>query len=57
MNKSLSNSSNKDKNKSLSKDNLNKKDNEVIKPLIISGFILSLSSIFLLIYVINNKFG
>ena len=44
---------NKDKNTSLSK----KEDSEKSKPLIIFGTIVSLSSIFLLLYTINNKFG
>ena len=39
--------------KSLSK----KKESEKSKPLIIFGTIVSLSSIFLLLYTINNKFG
>ena len=34
-----------------------KKVNEKSTPLIIFGFIVSLSSIFLLLYTINNKFG
>ena len=34
-----------------------KKDNERSNPLIVFGFIVSLSSIFLLLYTINNKFG
>tara|TARA_B100000989_G_C19304818_1_gene369991 strand:- start:381 stop:554 length:174 start_codon:yes stop_codon:yes gene_type:complete len=34
-----------------------KKVNEKSNPLIIFGFIVSLSSIFLLLYTINNKFG
>ena len=52
MKKPFSNIVNKDKNKSLSK-----KDGEKSKPLIIFGTIVSLSSIFLLLYTINNKFG
>tara|TARA_Y100000991_G_C21647716_1_gene211006 strand:+ start:59 stop:232 length:174 start_codon:yes stop_codon:yes gene_type:complete len=48
---------NKDKNTSLSKKSPNKKDSEKSKPLIIFGTIVSLSSIFLLLYTINNKFG
>ena len=47
----------KDKNKSLSKEPPKKKDGEKSKLLIIFGIILSLSSIFLLLYTINNKFG
>ena len=53
MKKPFSNIVNKDKNTSLSK----KKDSEKSKPLIIFGTIISLSSIFLLLYTINNKFG
>ena len=59
VNKPFSNliSKNKDKNKSLSKNLPEKKGSEKSKPLIISGFIVALSSIFLLLYTINNKFG
>ena len=53
MKKPFSNILNKDENKTLSK----KKDSEKSKPLIIFGTIVSLSSIFLLLYTINNKFG
>ena len=59
MNKPFSNliSKDKDKNKSSSKNIPEKKGSEKSKPLIIFGFIVSLSSIFLLLYTINNKFG
>ena len=59
MNKPFSNLINKDKykNSSLSKNFPEKKDSEKSKPLIIFGTIVSLSSIFLLLYTINNKFG
>ena len=57
MKKPFSNIINKDKNKSLSKEPPKKKDGEKSKLLIIFGIILSLSSIFLLLYTINNKFG
>ena len=59
MNKPFSNLIKKDKdnNKSTSENISDKKDTEKSKPLIILGSILSLSSIFLLIYTINNKFG
>ena len=53
MKKPFSNILKKDKNKTLSK----KKDSKKSKPLIIFGTIVSLSSIFLLLYTINNKFG
>ena len=53
MKKPFSNIINRDKNKSLSK----KKDSDKSNPLIILGTIVSLSSIFLLLYTINNKFG
>ena len=47
----------KDKNLS-SLNNISKeKKKEKSKPLIIFGFIISLSSIFLLLFTINNKFG
>ena len=45
------------KNRSLSKKLLKKEDSEKSKPLIIFGTIVSLSSIFLLLYTINNQFG
>ena len=59
MSKLFSNLINKDKDKntSLSKNIPVKKENEKSKPLIIFGFIISLSSIFLLLFTINNKFG
>ena len=57
MKKPFSNIINKDKNKSLSKEQSKKKDGEKSKLLIISGTILSLSSIFFLLYTINSKFG
>ena len=47
----------KDKNLS-SLNNISKEiKKEKSKPLIIFGFIISLSSIFLLLFTINNKFG
>ena len=55
--KPFSNIVNKDKNISLSKKLPKKEGNEKSKPLIIFGTIVSLSSIFLLLYTINNKFG
>ena len=55
MNRPFVNLLNKDN--SLSKDSANNKEGKKIKPLIISGFIISLSSMFLLIYIINNKLG
>jgi hypothetical protein len=47
----------KDRNFSSSKSELKKEENVKSKPLIIFGFILSLTSIFLLLFTINNKFG
>jgi len=47
----------KDRNLSSSKSKLNKEENVKSKPLIIFGFIISLTSIFLLLFTINNKFG
>jgi len=47
----------KDKNFSSSKSKLKKEENVKSKPLIIFGFIISLTSIFLLLFTINNKFG
>ncbi|MBO8243896.1 hypothetical protein HA145_05325 [Prochlorococcus marinus XMU1411] len=47
----------KDRNLSSSKSNLKKEENLKSKPLIIFGFIISLTSIFLLLFTINNKFG
>jgi len=55
--KPFSNIYNKDQNTSLSKKLSKKEDSEKSKPLIIFGTIVSLSSIFLLLYTINNKFG
>ena len=59
MNKLFSNlvNKNKDKNLSLSKNIPIKQVSEKSKPMIIIGFIISLLSIFLLLYTINNKFG
>ena len=57
MKKPFSNIVNKDKNISLSKNLPKKEGNEKSNPLIIFGTIVSLSSIFLLLYTINNKFG
>ena len=48
---------NKDKNISLSKKLPKKEGKEKSKPLIVFGTIVSLSSIFFLLYTINNKFG
>ena len=59
MNKPFSNLINKDKDKNkilTNKDPL-QKGNEKSKSLIILGSIVSLSSIFLLLYTINNRFG
>jgi len=47
----------KDRNFSPSKSELKKEENIKSKPLIIFGFIISLTSIFLLLFTINNKFG
>jgi len=47
----------KDRNFSSPKDNLKQEENKKSKPLIIFGFMISLTSIFLLLYTINNKFG
>ena len=57
MKKPFSNIINKDKDKTLSKKFPKIKDDEKSKPLIIIGTIVSLTSIFLLLYTINNKFG
>ena len=57
MNKPFSNLINKDKNKILTNKDPLQKGNEKSKPLIILGSIVSLSSIFLLLYTINNRFG
>jgi len=48
----------KDRNFPSSKNKLKKEEENVkSKPLIIFGFIISLTSIFLLLFTINNKFG
>jgi len=47
----------KDKNISSSKSKAKEEENVKSKPLIIFGFIISLTSIFLLLFTINNKFG
>ena len=61
MNKPFSNLIDKDKDKKVPSSSSTKipakKVNEKSTPLIIFGFIVSLSSIFLLLYTINNKFG
>ena len=57
MKKPFSNIINKDKDTTLSKKFPKIKDGEKSKPLIIIGTIISLTSIFLLLYTINNKFG
>ena len=59
MNKPFSNLINKDKDKKVSSSTKIsiKKASEKSMPLIAFGFIVSLSSIFLLLYTINNKFG
>ena len=61
MNKPFSNLINKDKDKKATSSSSSKfsakKVNEKSNPLIIFGFIVSLTSIFLLLYTINNKFG
>ena len=61
MSKLFSNLLNKDKDKnlslSLSNNSLAKQDRETSKPMIIFGLVISLSSIFLLLFTINNKFG
>ena len=61
MTKLFSNLLNKDKDKdkkASSSDNIStKKVSEKSKPLIIIGLIISISSIFLLLLTINNKFG
>tara|TARA_Y100000766_G_C18490262_1_gene404447 strand:+ start:76 stop:255 length:180 start_codon:yes stop_codon:yes gene_type:complete len=48
---------NKDRNVSSLKSKLKQEENIKSKPLIIFGFIISLTSIFLLLFTINNKFG
>ena len=61
MSKLFSNLLNKDKDKdkeiSLPKNITVKQVSEKSKPMIIFGFVISLSSIFLLLYTINSKFG
>ena len=59
MNKPFSNLINKDKDKKVSSSNKIsvKKNNEISKPLVVFGCVISLASIFLLLYTINNKFG
>ena len=59
MSKLFSNLLNKDNDKeiSLSKNITVKQVGEKSKPMIIFGFAISLSSIFLLLYTINSKFG
>jgi len=47
----------KDKNLSSTKSKLNQEENVKSTPLIIFGFIISLASIFLLLFTIKNKFG
>ena len=55
--KLFSNLLNKDKDTSSSKNVPNKKVGEKSNPMIIFGFIISISSILLLFFTINNKFG
>ena len=57
MKKPFLNINNKDKNTSLSKKIAKKKDSKRSNPLIVFGTIVSLSSMFLLLYTLNNKFG
>jgi len=47
----------KDSKLSSSNRDIKQEENLKSKPLIIFGFILSLTSIFLLLFTINNKFG
>jgi len=47
----------KDRNLSSSKSDLKQEEKVKSKPLIIFGFIISLTSIFLLLFTINNKLG
>ncbi|MBO8219224.1 hypothetical protein CU305_06140 [Prochlorococcus marinus str. MU1416] len=49
----------KNKDRNLSSSKISPKEEEKVKskPLIIFGFIISLTSIFLLLFTINNKFG
>jgi hypothetical protein len=49
--------SKRDSNLVSSKNSRKEKENVKSKPLIIFGFIISLTSIFLLLFTINNKFG
>jgi len=49
--------SKKDTNKVSSKNGPKEEEKVKSKPLIISGFVISLTSIFLLLFTINNKFG
>ena len=49
--------SKKDRNLISSKNSPKKEESVKSKPLIIFGFIISLTSIFLLLFTINNKFG
>ena len=49
--------SKKDKNLVSSKKKPKEEDKVKSKPLIISGFVISLASIILLLFTINNKFG
>ena len=53
----LKNRKKKDRNLSSSKRMLKQEENVKSKPLIIFGIIISLTSIFLLLFTINNKFG
>ena len=59
MNKLFSNLINKETDKEISgsKNSSEVKVSKKSKPLIIFGFIISLTSIFLLLYTINNEFG
>jgi heme O synthase-like polyprenyltransferase len=47
----------KDRNLSSTKSKPKQEENVKSKPLIIFGFIISITSIFLLLFTINNKFG
>ena len=53
----IAKSDKKDKNFPSSKNKLKKEENVKSNPLIIFGFIISLTSIFLLLFTINNRFG
>ena len=59
MIKRISNLNNvkKDKKISFTKNPMNNKTNNKSNQLIISGIVISLASILLLLYTINNKFG